>query len=281
MSDQRGPGGAPARSTRSRIRDKASLVAGLLGLATAVALGILLYIGRDYTEQTEPSWWWNALILCGLGTGLFGLLSIAFNPSDRPGAPRPLPQPPGATPPPPSQPWEDIATEAVPTPALAAPNSERASSEAPPGPVGYTAVYRREEQGWVTEVEEVPGCSVRAPTLYAARAGILEALAGWLGGPVDGREVVDDVELPQEVADAVSRAGSARGSYDAEAQLTYAASVLVNQFALDTADAAALLGVSYEEVQDALNPAEEPAGDGWAPEEDDRFSPWGAGSSAP
>ena len=76
MDNPRGQGN---RAARSKIRDKVSLVAGLLGLATAVALGGLLYMGRNYTEQTEPSWWWNALIICGLATGVLGLISIIFN----------------------------------------------------------------------------------------------------------------------------------------------------------------------------------------------------------
>ena len=278
MDDPRGAGTLPARS---RIRDKVSLVAGLLGLATAVGLGVLLYMGRDYTEQTEPSWWWTALIACGLATGVFGLLSIIFNTGSAAEAPAP-PAPPRARTPRPEpsaqEPWADVPTEAVPFARPDQPNGGRAAFEAPPSPATYTALYRREEHGWFTEVEEVPGCSVYAPTLYAARAGILEALAAWLGGRVEGRQVVDDVELPQEVADAVGRAASAKGSPDAPAELAHAVSVLVNQFALDRADAAALLAVSPTEVDDALE-ARPNGPDDWS--DDAAFSPWEAGSSAP
>lgn len=62
----------------SDFRDRASVIAGLLGLASAIALGALLYMGRDYTEQTEPGWWWNTLISCGLATGVFGIVSIVL-----------------------------------------------------------------------------------------------------------------------------------------------------------------------------------------------------------
>ena len=62
----------------SKFRDRASVVAGILGLASAIALGALLYLGRDYTQQTEPAWWWNTLISCGLATGVFGIVSIVL-----------------------------------------------------------------------------------------------------------------------------------------------------------------------------------------------------------
>ena len=82
----------------SKFRDRASIVADLLGLASAVALGALLYMGRDYTEQTEPAWWWNTLISCGLATGVFGIVSIVLGSggggrrADRRAARSPAPQ---------------------------------------------------------------------------------------------------------------------------------------------------------------------------------------------
>ncbi len=278
MDDPRGQGKRPARS---RIRDKVSLVAGLLGLATAIALGGLLYMGRNYTEQTEPSWWWNALIICGLATGVLGLVSIIFNTGGEASPAPKEPRRPSREPAP--ERWQDEPTRAVPSaavPSAAAPDPGRRAEFEGPTPTSYTAVYRREERGWFTEVEEVPGCSVYAPTLYSARAGILDALRAWLGRPVEGRQVVDDVELPQAVAQAVNRAASAKGSGDADAELGRAASVLVDQFALDPADAAALLAVSPEEIQSALRERDEPPAARWFAEDDDAFSPW-EGSRAP
>ena len=281
MDHQNGNGALPARS---RPRDKASVVAGLLGLATAIALGALLYMGRNYTQQTEPSWWWNALILCGLATGVFGLASIILG-SGFGGRAAAAPSPPThfAPPePPPPEPWEDVATQAVPVATARSSNGVRATAEVPTPPTGWTAVYRRRRRGWSTEVEEVSGCSVQAPTLYEARDGILEALAAWLGGPVDDRDVADEVELPPEVARAVSAATSARGSPDEHDELARAASVLVDQFELDRRDAAALLSVPYDELDEILD--SNGAAEEWHPEPGDGDEPLGAWqehSSAP
>jgi predicted RNase H-like HicB family nuclease len=176
-----------------------------------------------------------------------------------------------------------VATQAVPVARAARANGTRARFEEPPEPETWTAVYRRQGRGWFTEVEEVPGCSVQAPTLYQARDGILDALAAWLGTDVDGRDVIDEVELPPEVAHAVGSAAAARRTNEAGAELGRATSVLVDQFELDLQDAAALLSVPADELAAILGEQQD-ATQQWRPgaeDGDDLLSAWEEPSSAP
>jgi predicted RNase H-like HicB family nuclease len=259
---------------RSKRRERISLLTGLLGLASAIALGVLLYTGRDYTDETEPGWWWNTLVVCGLVTGIFWIASIAFGSGRRASPVTPPPAPTG----PHSHP------EPLPRGALHAWAERPASSEYEPGPgtpvappweeaedptrwdvaaspagdlddeapleyaeqpLEYTAVYWRSDGGWAVEVEEVPDCRARASTLYEARERVVQSLTE-AGYDVESVEVVDDVELPPEAADAISAAQSDDGA------LAHAAALLVDELELDETDAAALLGISRAEVEKAL-----------------------------
>ncbi|MDQ4097568.1 MAG: hypothetical protein M3144_06845 [Actinomycetota bacterium] len=245
-----------------------------MGLASAIALGVLLYTGRHYTDETEPGWWWNTLVVCGLMTGVFWIASIAFGSGRRTA---PVDQPPARVGP-------DSHAEPLRRGALHAWAERPASSEHEPGPgtpvapvweeteeptrwdvaatpaghrddgapteyreqpLEYTAVYRRSDGGWLVEVEEVPECYARASTLYDARERVVRSLTE-AGHDVEAVEVVDDVELPPEAADAISAAQS-----DDQA-LVHAAALLVDELELDESDAAALLGVSRTEVEKAL-----------------------------
>lgn len=262
------------RHGTSKRRDRISLLTALLGLASAVTMGVLLYVGRDYTPATEPGWWWNTLVACGLLTGVFWIASIAFGSGRRsaPAAPppsavgadsRPAPLQRGALhawseAPPPSAGYEPGPGTPVaphwddpedPTrwdlAATSAGLLDDEPPERPEEPLQYTAVYRRFDGGWAVEVEEVPGCFARASTLYETREAAVRALTE-AGHDVEAVEVVDDVELPPEAADAINAA------YSDDHALPRAAALLVEELELEESDAAALLGVSRAEVEKAL-----------------------------
>lgn len=121
----------------------------------------------------------------------------------------------------------------------------------------YRVVLERDETGaWGASIPSVPGCHTHGRSLVEARRRVREALALWIDG-ADGAEIVDDVRLPDEAADAVGRS---RGARDKLAVARDAAGIatsdavhrLVDELGLGVRDAAYLLGLSHQRVQQLL-----------------------------
>jgi len=118
----------------------------------------------------------------------------------------------------------------------------------------YRAVFERDESGaWIARVPSVRGCHTYGRTLDQARRRLREALALWVDKP-DTAEIVEDVRLPPNVKAAVraSRADRRRAEeqrVEASASTARAARVLVDDLGVGFRDAAELLGVSHQRVQ--------------------------------
>jgi len=118
----------------------------------------------------------------------------------------------------------------------------------------YRAVFERDESGaWIARVPSVRGCQTYGRTLDQARRRLREALALWVDKP-DSAEIVEDVRLPPNVKAAVraSRADRRRAEeqrVEASASTARAARVLVDDLGVGFRDAAELLGVSHQRVQ--------------------------------
>ena len=118
----------------------------------------------------------------------------------------------------------------------------------------YRAVFERDESGaWIARVPSVRGCHTYGRTLDQARRRLREALALWVDKP-DTAEIVEDVRLPPNVKAAVraSRADRRRAEEqraEASASTMRAARVLVDDLGVGFRDAAELLGVSHQRVQ--------------------------------
>ena len=125
------------------------------------------------------------------------------------------------------------------------------------GVKSYRVTYERDPAGWwVAAVREVPGCHTQGRTLAQARRRIREAL-GLFVADSESAQLVDDVRLPAEARQALVRSQAARTKADmlkakAGATMTDAVRVLTGGFGLSVRDAAELLGVSHQRVQQLL-----------------------------
>lgn len=123
----------------------------------------------------------------------------------------------------------------------------------------YTAVFRPDDNGrWFIDVPEIPGCHSEARTIVRGRVHIREVIALVLDEDEDAFDVEVDVHLPdkrlqQLVARARKERNRARSAQESAAALTEeAARALVQTGELSLRDAAELLGVSHQRVQQLL-----------------------------
>jgi len=122
----------------------------------------------------------------------------------------------------------------------------------------YTAVFERGREGfWEVELAEEPRVHTFARTLAKARARIGEATAVFFDVDADAFDLVAEVRLPKAVTARLAKAlrGRQRAAAANEAALamTQAAAVaLVRTSHLSTRDAAELLGLSHQRVQQLL-----------------------------
>jgi predicted RNase H-like HicB family nuclease len=118
----------------------------------------------------------------------------------------------------------------------------------------YRVVLERDETGaWLARVPSVPGCHAFGRSLVEAKRRVREALALW-ADDAGSAELADDLQLPPDAVAAVRRSLAARqklveareaaGSATAEA-----ARRLVDELGLGVRDAAYLLGLSHQRVQ--------------------------------
>lgn len=120
-----------------------------------------------------------------------------------------------------------------------------------------TVVYKRDETGWwVAEVREMPGCHTQGKSLRQARRRIREALELFVDEPEE-IELRDEIHLPEPLRQAlekekqVKEVASAQVS-KAQALTRQTATMLINEADLSMRDAAELLGLSHQRVQQLL-----------------------------
>jgi len=120
----------------------------------------------------------------------------------------------------------------------------------------YVVTYERDEGGWwIAELHGVPGVNSDGRTVSDARRRVREALSLAIGDEAAERaDLVDDVKLPAEVKRAVRRAVATRtraerlqaAAQDATRTLV---KELTRRYGLSLRDAADLLGISHQRVQ--------------------------------
>jgi predicted RNase H-like HicB family nuclease len=120
----------------------------------------------------------------------------------------------------------------------------------------YLVTYERDEGGWwIAELHGVPGVNSDGRTVADARRRVREALSLAIGdAAADRAELVDDVKLPATLKRAVRRAVATRTKADKlQATAQEATRTLVKEltrrYGLSVRDAADLLGVSHQRVQ--------------------------------
>ena len=120
----------------------------------------------------------------------------------------------------------------------------------------FVAVFERDadESVWLVHIKDLEGCQTYGRTIRQAAARIREALAAWLNK--NPEELVITAELPREVALLASKVSQARddaeraGSKAQEA--TIEAARRLAEMGVSRRDAADLLGISHQRVQQLL-----------------------------
>lgn len=124
--------------------------------------------------------------------------------------------------------------------------------------VSYRVVLERDESGtWIARIPSVPGCHSHGRSLVEARRRIREALSLWVEG-ADASELVDDVRLPSDALAAVRRSSRSRARLavvrsEASTATADAVTRLVDDLGLGVRDAAYLLGVSFQRIQQIVD----------------------------
>ena len=121
----------------------------------------------------------------------------------------------------------------------------------------YTVQFDKDADSgwWVVTVPEIPGCLTQGRSLAEGRRRIREALALFIDEKIAATvDLVDDVRLPRSTGAVVKQAASVRAQLDelqAEAikATSAAAKLLVRKSGLSVRDAADLLGVSHQRIQ--------------------------------
>jgi predicted RNase H-like HicB family nuclease len=122
----------------------------------------------------------------------------------------------------------------------------------------FTAVFDRDDDGyWLVELEEEPRVHTYGRTLAKAREHIVDATALWFEVAPEDLNVVEDVRLPAPVKAALELARKerehAQAAQEAAAGATRdAARALVKDGRLSVRDAADVLGLSHQRVQQLL-----------------------------
>lgn len=123
----------------------------------------------------------------------------------------------------------------------------------------YRVVLERDEsRSWIVSVPELPGCHTYGRTLGQARRRLREALSLWVDD-VERAELEEEIRLPKRALAAVDRSREARRSAarerDRANELTVsAARTLVDELDLGLRDAADLLGLSHQRIQQLVRP---------------------------
>jgi len=122
----------------------------------------------------------------------------------------------------------------------------------------YHANFELDQSGvWLAEIEEIPQVHTYGRTLGKARQYLADALALWLNEPIETlrdrieyRPAALDPRLLKKVHEAIAAREIAEGATDAaSALMTTAAQSLTADAKLSFRDAAELLGISHQRVQ--------------------------------
>lgn len=122
----------------------------------------------------------------------------------------------------------------------------------------YRVVFERDESGtWIVSVPGVRGCHSYGRSLHQARARIREALALWVDD-AERAELEEEIRLPAHARRAVERSRRAREDAETERERATAATIaaartLVEDLELGLRDAADLLGLSHQRVQQLVS----------------------------
>ena len=121
----------------------------------------------------------------------------------------------------------------------------------------YVVVLSRDESGaWIADVPSVPGCHTYGRSIHEAIARTREALALWVEDAASA-ELVPDIKIAADLR-AAARSGI-RARTKAEAAQTAArraiadAAQRLTSAGLSRRDAATLLGVSHQRIQQLLD----------------------------
>ena len=120
----------------------------------------------------------------------------------------------------------------------------------------YVALYERdpESDAWLVHIKGIDGCHTYGRTLRQAEARIREALALWLDREPDGLVIAP--EWPEDLVDIASEVSQARDNAAATAQkagaTTAKAAKRLDRMGLSRRDAADVLGISHQRVQQLL-----------------------------
>lgn len=121
----------------------------------------------------------------------------------------------------------------------------------------YRVVLERDEIGaWIATVPSVPGCHSYGRSLVEARRRVREALGLWVED-ADRAELSDDVRIPHDALAAVRQSVGSREKLASARGVASAATIdaihrLVDELGLGVRDAAYLLGLSHQRVQQLL-----------------------------
>ena len=120
----------------------------------------------------------------------------------------------------------------------------------------YKVRYERDPSGWwVVRVPEIQGCLTQGRSIAEGRRRIREAMALFIDeAEAEQAVLVDDVRLPPAVRRQIRRVASVRERAEklrAKAQEATRAAVsqLTGQAGLSVRDAAEMLGISFQRVQ--------------------------------
>ncbi|MFN8037190.1 MAG: type II toxin-antitoxin system HicB family antitoxin [Acidimicrobiia bacterium] len=120
----------------------------------------------------------------------------------------------------------------------------------------YVAVYERdpESDAWLVSIKGIDGCHTYGRSLRQAEDRIREALALWLDRDPDGLTITP--QWPPELASVASEATQARSAAsDAARRATTTmakAAQRLDHMGLSRRDAADILGISHQRVQQLL-----------------------------
>ena len=121
----------------------------------------------------------------------------------------------------------------------------------------YRLILERDESAtWIARVPDVSGCHTYGRTLDQARRRIREALGLWVDDAATA-ELDEEIHLPRRARQVLRRSvtlreRAIRERAEAQAATADAASILVDELDLGMRDAAELLGVSHQRVQQLL-----------------------------